>query len=153
MKINKKAFDFLNHLSGILNISLTKKPVRIGNLLNVRAESDAKIKNAKLECKVFCDDSFRNLSTEEEKMIVFEDAKEISIIGESVFAEDLEKFTVAHKKKSGKWSVRDVLKAIEKTEKKTRVHTDWFGGIDVHHIYFEGLRKINDNSFVSSWGS
>ena len=137
MKINKKAFEFFNSVSAVLSISLTKKPIRIGTLMNLRAEEDSKIKEIKFDnYEIFENGNFRKLTLEEESMIVFEDAPEISIVGESLFDRDLKKFTVSHKKKNGKWSVKELVKAVEKTEKKTRQHTEWFGGVDVHHIYF-----------------
>lgn len=50
------------------------------------------------------------------------------------------------------FSDRELLKCILDIEVKARPNTDWFGGIDAHHIYFEGLHGENGNYKVS-WGS
>jgi len=47
----------------------------------------------------------------------------------------------------------DLLLAIEEHERLTRGNTEWFGGIDCHHIYFEGLHKQADGSYRVEWGS
>ena len=38
-------------------------------------------------------------------------------------------------------------------EKEDRPKTEWFGGIDAHHIFFEGMHKNKDNSYTIHWGS
>ena len=38
-------------------------------------------------------------------------------------------------------------------ENESRPKTEWFGGIDAHHIYFEGLSWLKENTFEIVWGS
>ena len=56
--------------------------------------------------------------------------------------------------RKGYFTVREVVKIVESFEKLDRPKTNWFGGIDCHHIFFEGLRlnKARD-AFVINWGS
>ena len=82
---------------------------------------------------------------------MFEDASEIILIGETTLGE--KGIEVLHKSKNGIFTVKDLMKAVLRTEKKTRKNTEWFGGIDVHHIFFEGLVKIRGNKFQICWGS
>lgn len=52
--------------------------------------------------------------------------------------------------------VRDILAAIEELEWITRPQSEWFGGIDVHHIFFEGLKPAfvgASDCFEYRWGS
>jgi hypothetical protein len=44
--------------------------------------------------------------------------------------------------------------AVAEVERACRQDTVWFGGVDVHHVYFEGLtydRKFN--GWYCFWGS
>lgn len=49
-------------------------------------------------------------------------------------------------------TVQDVLDYVLEIEQEARPKTDWFGGVDAHHIYFEGLSKQEDGYEVF-WGS
>jgi hypothetical protein len=51
------------------------------------------------------------------------------------------------------FTVRDLAAAIAETETQTRGETKWFGGIDVHHIYIEGLTLDKDGVWFIRWGS
>ena len=51
------------------------------------------------------------------------------------------------------FTVRDLAAAIAETERHTRGGTVWDGGIDVHHIYFEGIELEEDGVWLISWGS
>jgi hypothetical protein len=31
--------------------------------------------------------------------------------------------------------------------------SEWFGGVDVHHVFFEGLHEDVDGVWVANWGS
>lgn len=47
----------------------------------------------------------------------------------------------------------DLLDCILNVEIISRQNTNWFGGIDAHHIFFEGLHLLRDNKYYVSWGS
>jgi hypothetical protein len=51
------------------------------------------------------------------------------------------------------FTVRDLAAAIEETERRSRATVDWFGGIDVHHRFFEGIHLDDDGVWVTHWGS
>jgi hypothetical protein len=50
------------------------------------------------------------------------------------------------------FTIRDLAAAIAKTERESRERGEWLGGIDVHHIFFEGL-SFDDDVWTISWGS
>lgn len=140
--------EFFNALSGVLDIKLTEeaKPIKKlpGNLVS---SSSSKVVSAKLNLEFYNeeDDTFRALSESELNSIAFE-SKAIVIGSES--GESIEHFA-----KNGKsFTVKELIQTIEHTEFKTRGNTDWFGGVDVHHIFFEGL-SCHEGVWVPFWGS
>jgi hypothetical protein len=40
-----------------------------------------------------------------------------------------------------------------KTERQTRADSDWLDGVDVHHVYFEGLSGGTGGIWEINWGS
>ena len=58
------------------------------------------------------------------------------------------------KTQKGFFTVSEVVKAVEKFERVDRPKSQWFGGIDCHHVFFEGLRpNAEKNAFCVCWGS
>jgi hypothetical protein len=55
-------------------------------------------------------------------------------------------------KKMGGFSILDLMDNILELEREARPTTEWFGGVDVHHVYFEGLCE-SYGVFNVSWGS
>ncbi len=51
------------------------------------------------------------------------------------------------------FTVRRLFDIVLDFENQTRPLTCFLGGIDVHHIYFEGLRKMEDGKYRVMWGS
>ncbi|ORY50487.1 hypothetical protein BCR33DRAFT_762794 [Rhizoclosmatium globosum] len=51
------------------------------------------------------------------------------------------------------FTVRDMVDIVEAFEREFRVKSDWFGGVDAHHIFYEGFFQYEDGSFGISWGS
>ncbi len=61
---------------------------------------------------------------------------------------------VEHRAPNDRWfTTRELAKAIEETERQTRGYSDWFGGIDVHHVFFQGIELGDDGVWSTSWGS
>jgi hypothetical protein len=139
--------EFLNTLSGTLEIELTEATERIApNLDNMKAPASARIKRLALKAQVFEGDDFRPLTEEELERVVWQ-GPEIQLVGESGGE-------VSHRAPNGEsFTVRDVLAAVEETERQTRESSEWFGGVDVHHIFFEGLEQEGDNRWQIVWGS
>ena len=49
---------------------------------------------------------------------------------------------------------RDIITSVLDYERKYRPTTEWFGGIDCHHIFFEGLCEVRTGGMYSiNWGS
>jgi hypothetical protein len=48
--------------------------------------------------------------------------------------------------------VRDLKRAVACSERVSRQDSDWKGGIDVHHIYFEGI-ELEDDVWMIGWAS
>ena len=140
--------QFFNSLSGKLKIELTVPPEQIGNLDNVRATPEAKIKSLKLTAEVFNRDAkiFRELTPEELQSVAFR-ASRITLRGEGGS-------TVTHAAPNGAFfTVQDMLKAVEETERQARGNSEWLGGVDVHHVFFEGIHPGDDGIWEIYWGS
>lgn len=146
-KISLKAFNNMFSM-GALEIELTKKPKQISKmLLNVSASPNAKIKSIKFRPNVWnddFDDRFVKPTKEQLANIVIEKPT-ITVKSDGG--------TVTFDAPNGEYfTAGNLIKVIEKTERKTRKNTEWFGGIDVHHIYFEGLHK-EGKYYTIYWGS
>ena len=144
-------FEFFNNLSGKLEIDLSKPAEKIGRLSNERAPAEAKIRSLKLAAEVYENDDVRPLTDEELKLKVFE-APTIRLRGEA----DHPDAVVEHAAPDGRgFTVRQLLTAVEETERQTRGRSEWFGGVDISHVYFEGLEpaETGDGSWQILWGS
>ncbi|KAJ3048900.1 hypothetical protein HK097_010108 [Rhizophlyctis rosea] len=87
--------------------------------------------------------------TSEEWDSVALDAPEITFRSEAE-GEPKKTFRAAN----GKWfSVRELVGVVEKWEQEDRVRSDWFGGVDAHHIFFEGVEIGDDGFAFVAWGS
>lgn len=140
--------EFLNGISGVLEIELSEKAQPMEKLPGVfLSDSNAKIVATNLNAEYYNEqnDSFRPLTHSELNSVAFK-AKKITLGSESGE-------TIDHLAGNMKYfTVQEILKAVEVTELKTRGNTDWFGGIDVHHIYFEGL-SCHQGVWIPFWGS
>lgn len=147
-QITQPGIEYFNEISGELEIELTKPPVRIANLANLRAPAGAKIKTLTLKAEIFEKpfDAARALTSKELSRIV--------ISRPTIQLKGLANVVVTHAAPNGKFfTVADILKAIELTERQTRDKTEWFGGVDVHHIFLEGLHDAGRGVWEIQWGS
>ncbi|MEV0462603.1 hypothetical protein AB0I30_18965 [Nocardia tengchongensis] len=140
------SLEFFNGLSGTLSIELSEPTEDIvPELSNQRAKATAEIKELSFTPEVFQDNSFRDLTAEEFGRVVLESAV-LNLQGEGE--------PVAHRAPNGKWfTVRDLVAAVAETERRTRAQSQWFGGIDVHHVFFEGIDQDEDGTWRILWGS
>ena len=150
-------FDFFNRLSGTIGVETSEKPERIGNLLNIKSTPNAKLLDVTWEPNVYQPDNdhepFRDLTKDDWKRIVF-DCSAITLgCSISNYCGDGEE--TEHQAPNGKYfTVRDMVKAVCDNQMQTRGATDWFGGIDVHHVFFEGITISEDGTFGTiGWGS
>ena len=51
------------------------------------------------------------------------------------------------------FSVRDAFVAIADFEKVARQSSEWFGAVDMHHVFFEGMFKTRGGKYSIGWGS
>jgi hypothetical protein len=140
--------EFFNSLFAVLDIELSKPAKPIGNLVNLTAKPEAKIVSLRLVAQVYEeeDDNTRDLTEAELNTVVFF-APMILIRGAS--GDD-----VGHQAPNGKhFNVRELLAAIEETERQTRGKTEWFEGIDIHHIFFDGIGENEQGVWEIFWGS
>lgn len=156
--MRRKGFDLFHSskgkatkaISGSLAIQLSEPPKRIGTLLNLFTEPTAKITNLTFEAQIYQrnaeGDPFRELTSKELQAIAW-DAPKIVLTSEAGGA-----VTHTAPNKSN-FTVADLLETIRQHELQTRGQTDWFGGVDVHHIFFEGLHPQKDGTWRIYWGS
>lgn len=124
MKNKNNAMEFLNGLSAILHVD------------------DNNFREATMTARVFPD--FRELTDEERNMVVLT-VSAIRLKSEGGVI-------VEHKAPNGKhFTVQDILDCVVETERQTREKSDWFGGPDLHHVFFEGIHKDEHKDFYRVW--
>ena len=147
--IHEDALEFLNGLSGVLKITLSEPAQPVSGMMNLQASPEATLVSLEFPTpRVFLRDTkeFRPLIEEELDRIVFEQPT-IYLRGDSGSE-------VAHEAPNGRtFTVRDLIRAVEETERQTRGETVWLGGVDVHHIFFEGIHPGEDGVWEIYWGS
>lgn len=138
---------FFNRLSAILRIELTEPAQQVSpHLLDLAASPSAELVSLRVETNVFEGDDERPLTEEELASVAF-DAPEIQLRGDTGEL-------VVHRAPNGRhFKVGDLIRAVEETERRTRANTEWLGGIDVHHIFFEGILPEQDGTWSLCWGS
>jgi hypothetical protein len=131
---------------GRLHITLTEPPGRITpKLTNLKAPATATISAVKLEPYVYENGDSRALTEDELATVAFD--------GPEIVIRNLTG-SVRHAAPSrAGFTVRDLLAAVEETERQTRGKSSWFGGVDVHHLFFEGLYLQEDGAWSIAWGS
>lgn len=141
--------NILPDISATLEIFLDKEPIEIGDgLMNLKALPSSKIKSLSLNVRgVYTDDfQLENITDDVLNTTVY-DKPELSLKG-------LAGIVVEHVSPNNKcFTVQDVLNAVEETERQTRDKTEWFGGVDVHHVFFEGIGLDEDDIGNIWWGS
>jgi hypothetical protein len=145
--IDPEGFAFFDGLSGRLHIELTEPAQRVSpRLYNVAAPPAARIVSIRLELEVFEDDEFRGLTEEEWNRVVLRVPR---LRARSAGAD----VVVTHDAPDGAaFTVRDLAVVIAKTEHVSREQRPWLGGVDVHHVFFEGV-TLRDGIWESHWGS
>jgi hypothetical protein len=140
--------EFFNGLSGKLEIELDVPAEPVANLLNLRAAPDARLVRLELRAEVFNRDTgaLRPLTPEEWDAVAFR--------GSSIRLRSEDGEAVSHAAPNGSYfTVEQLLHAVEETERRTRARSEWLGGIDVHHVYFEGIHPGDGGVWDIDWGS
>ena len=53
----------------------------------------------------------------------------------------------------GGFTIRQILDCVLEFETVARARSHWFGCIDTHHVFFEGIRRKNNGAYEIEWGS
>lgn len=145
--VDYEEMEFFNSIGGTLEVKLTQEPEPMKNLPGNKVAKKAEIISIKLKPEIYVEetDSFRQLTDVELNTIAFNQPS-IELVSQS-------NEVVEHKASNKKYfTVKELLNAVELTEKQTRKNSDWFGGVDVHHIFFEGVYCENGKRLIY-WGS
>jgi hypothetical protein len=140
--------EFFNSLSGKLEIELDAPAEPVANLLNLRAAPDSRIVRLELRAEVYNSDTgeFRPLTPAELGAVAFR--------GSSIRLRSEDGEVVSHDAPNGSYfTVGELLRAVEETERRTRAQTEWLGGVDVHHVFLEGIEPGEDGVWEICWGS
>ena len=54
---------------------------------------------------------------------------------------------------TGYFTTKQMVDMVIAFEKVDRPKSSWFGGIDAHHVWFEGVKKDEDGFYFIRWGS
>jgi hypothetical protein len=149
VEIDDEALHFFNRLSGRLVIGLSEPPRPMSDrLANLVAPPTSRLEEVSLVMKVFLRASgFRELTDAEWERVVLR-SPAIRMRGSD------REGVVEHRPPEGiAFTTRDLTAAIVETERQTRGETEWFGGMDVHHVFFEGIKLDEDGVWSIRWGS
>jgi hypothetical protein len=146
--VDLEALEFFNRISGRLAIKLSEEPQRAApHMLNLVSPPSARVTNVSFVAQVLEQDKFRDLTEAEWSRVVLRTPDIRMRSGE---AEDT---VVRHSAPNGReFTVRDLANAIEETERQARGDSNWMGGVDVHHIFFEGI-TFEEGAWYIGWGS
>ena len=141
------------HLSFILEIYTDKLPIQHGMLENRFEAEDAKITRIGYTIPSYVkDDDLFPLSKDE--------LRNPGFIGNSVtfsntrLNEGIEQSTTkTFTNTRGYFTVEEMIKNITEFEVIDRPKSKWFGGIDAHHVFYEGIHKEANGSYRIHWGS
>lgn len=120
----------------------------VSGRLEIHEDSDGEFSDCELRANAIDTKTknFRRLTAAELDSVVFR-GKQIRLRG-------MAGKVVSHDAPNGEFfTVRDMLHAVEETERRTRGQSDWFGEVDFIHIFFEGIRLADDGVWDITWGS
>jgi hypothetical protein len=139
---------FFNNLNVKLEIELDVPARPVGKLLNLRASPDARVVRLQLRAQVF------NPATRESRALTPQELDSVAFRGSFIRLRNEDGDVVRHDAPNGSFfTVRELLAAVEETERRTREQSAWLGGVDVHHIFFEGIEPVEDDVWEICWGS
>ena len=147
-----------NDISFLLNISTTKTAPQRGILLNRFEEPDSVIKMI-----THSEITRYNREIDEHIPLTKRELEAVGFVGEQFILHNTWKNdnneVVAETKKTfknqkGYFTIKEIVKHIVNFERVDRPKTSWFGGVDCHHIYYEGIHLNRDKAgYGIGWGS
>ena len=125
----------------------------IGNLINVAAAPEAKIRSLGWDLEMDDDDPDDEERIPNDKYldhVILENCKFLCVNPyAAAYRDELRR---VYSRRDRKWRVKDIMSVVLDVECYTRQHTDWFGGIDSHHIFCESV-EITDGKVHYHFGS
>jgi len=137
----------LEKVIGKLDIELSEpsRPMS-STLMNQVAPEHATIKSVSFSAQIYEKEEVREVLADEWKAAVIDEAH-MDVRGESgrVMGFDAP---------NGRFfTLSDLKDVVERLELATRGDSEWFGGVDVHHVYFDGISREADGAWSIFWGS
>jgi hypothetical protein len=129
----------VNKLCGELHVETTQEPYFVAGLLNRFEQPGTKVVECKMAdpIRMFVDGDFKDLTPTEKTYVA---CNGTTPFGPSIAFYGHE---ATHEASNGKWlTVMEFLDAVGKHETATRGSSDWFGGVDTHHVCFEGVQGL-----------
>ena len=144
----------VNSISCTLHIEMDRAPRQVPGLLNRFEEPGAKLLSCKMNHPaVFTGDDLVDLTPDQLASVACDESEPLPatvyLSSCLVQGEDLE-FLAAN----GVWfTVQEFMDAVGKLESTVRGKTGWFGSVDTHHVFYEGIMGSADDRYCIGWGS
>ena len=166
---DEENLGFFDRLFEKLKIDLSESRSRVEGLLVEKAPPSAQITGVSLIMEVDIQrELFANLTEEQQQRLVIveddgplfrelteEEWKRVVIRTPAIrMRGESGQHVIEHQAPDGaSFTMRDLASAIAETERRTRGYTNWVGGIDVHHVLFDGIELGEDGVWQIKWGS
>jgi hypothetical protein len=154
----KTVHDNFDRLSWTLNIETTETEVHEGSYNRFETQTSDII-------KITVDTPLIFDKTDYDKEPEYATSADLALpglIGNTMTLENKHtqrrKYTTKHVEhtftnKRGYFTCGELIDNIVQYANINRPHTRWFGGIDCHHIFFEGLTSCGKDTYTIYWGS
>ena len=134
---------------GSLNIEVTEPLLSIS--LNEYATPTAQLESITFEGNTFDGEDIHEVTEEQLAETAF-DHPEINLVWQPAPGRD---YLVCHRDAPNgtHFTLQDLIDTIVGAETLFRPHSEWFGGIDTSHTFFEGFTQHGEHTFSIFWGS
>ncbi len=134
---------------GSLNIEVTEPLLSIS--LNEYATPTAQLESITFEGNTFDGEDIHEVTEEQLAETAF-DHPEINLVWQPAPGRD---YLVCHRDAPNgtHFTLQDIVDTIVGAETLFRPHSEWFGGIDTSHTFFEGFTQHGEHTFSIFWGS
>uniref|UniRef100_A0A914QB78 Uncharacterized protein n=1 Tax=Panagrolaimus davidi TaxID=227884 RepID=A0A914QB78_9BILA len=129
----------MDKLSFTISVDVDGEVRRAGHLVNLIVEPGAKIR-----------DITHGVTSKE--IVYKEDSITFCKAGSMILDGTNEKFEKSYAL-DHPLTAKELADLICDFEKEARDKFTWLGGVDVHHVFFEGLDQVGPKKYEISWGS